>query len=128
MITAFPKYDDSGAKVYLTRRQEIKDKIEIIREALKELNDNAAVQKEILDNLNTELDDLKAEKEKAVLILETAQVTKSLQATPGVSTSEEDKMLEKVREGIRKLRKRELGIRLLMKIPLLFNRNDLIIR
>ena len=58
------KNDDSGAKVYLTRRQEIKDKIEIIREALKELNDNAAVQKEILDNLNTELDDLKAERKR----------------------------------------------------------------
>lgn len=103
------KNDDSGAKVYLIRRQEIKDKIEIIREALKELNDNAAVQKEILDNLNTELDDLKAEKEKAVLILETAQVTKSLQATPGVSTSEEDKMLEKVREGIQKTKEEGIG-------------------
>ena len=56
-----------------------------------------------------ELGDLKAEKENAILTLETAQVTKALQATPGTATREEDKMLEKVRDGIRRTKEEADG-------------------
>lgn len=93
--------DDEGARVYLKEQQEINDKIDIIKNALKELKNNADIQKESVDSLQEQLKDLKAEKDNAVLTLETAQVTKSLQATD-VSSSEEDKMLEKVRDGIKK--------------------------
>lgn len=93
--------DDEGARVYLKEQQEINDKIDIIKNALKELKNNADIQKESVDSLQEQLKDLKAEKDNAVLTLETAQVTKSLQATD-ISSSEEDKMLEKVRDGIKK--------------------------
>ena len=53
--------------------------------------------------------DLKSEKENAILTLETAQVTKSLQVTPGIPSKEEDKMLEKVRDGIRKTKEEADG-------------------
>ena len=56
-----------------------------------------------------ELNELKSEKETAILTLETAQVTKSLQATPGISSREEDKMLEKVRDGIKKTKEEADG-------------------
>ena len=45
------------------------------------------------------------------LTLETAQVAKSLQATPGINSSEEDKMLEKVRDGIKKTKEESDGNR-----------------
>lgn len=63
---------------------------------------NATAQKEMLDSALQAVNDLKSEKDKAILTLETAQVTKSLQVTPGASDKEEDKMLEVVREGIKK--------------------------
>lgn len=103
------KEDDEGAKVYLKRQQETEEKIDIIKSALKELRENASLQKETIDQLFHKLGDLKSEKESAVLTLETAQVTKSLQATPGISNREEDKMLEKVRDGVRKTKEEADG-------------------
>lgn len=103
------KNDDDGAKVYLTRQQEVTDKIEIIKDVLKELKENAALQDETLKDMFNGLNELKSEKETAILALETAQVTKSLQATPGIYSSEEDKMLEKVRDGIKKTKEEADG-------------------
>ena len=102
------KNDDEGAKVYLTRQQEVTEKITIIKEALKELRENAILQDETLKNMFDELNKLKSEKETAILTLETAQVTKSLQAT-SISSNEEDKMLEKVRDGIKKTKEEADG-------------------
>ena len=102
------KNDDEGAKVYLTRQQEVTEKITIIKEALKELRENAILQDETLTNMFDELNKLKPEKETAILTLETAQVTKSLQAT-SISSNEEDKMLEKVRDGIKKTKEEADG-------------------
>lgn len=102
------KNDDEGAKVYLTRQQEVTEKITIIKEALKELRENAILQDETLKNMFDELNKLKSEKETAILTLETAQVTKSLQAT-SISLNEEDKMLEKVRDGIKKTKEEADG-------------------
>lgn len=103
------KNDDDGAKVYLKRQQEIEEKIDIIKNALKELKENSKLQKETIDDIFDKLGELKSEKENAILTLETAQVTQSLQATPGISSSEEDKMLEKVREGVRKTTEQASG-------------------
>ena len=107
--TCVDKNDDEGAKVYLKRQQEVNEKVDIIKNALKELKSNSVLQKETVDNIFAELGDLKSEKENAILTLETAQVTKSLQATPGISSKEEDKMLEKVRDGIRKTKEEADG-------------------
>lgn len=103
------KNDDEGAKVYLARQEEVSEKIDIIKEALKELKENAALQDETLKDMFNGLNELKSEKETAILTLETAQVTKSLQATPGISPREEDKMLEKVRHGIQKTKEKADG-------------------
>ena len=103
------KNDDDGAKVYLARQQDVAEKIEIIKDAIAELKSNAAVQDDMLKSIFEELNNLKSEKETAVPTLETAQITKSLQATPGVYSSEEDKMLEKVRDGIKKTKEEAAG-------------------
>lgn len=106
------KNDDDGARIYLKKQQDIEEKIEIIKNALEELKENSSLQKETLETLETELEDLKAEKDNAVLTLETAQVTKSLQATVGSSNQEEDKMLEKVRDGIKKQKEEADGTKI----------------
>ena len=106
------KNDDDGARIYLKKQQDIEEKMEIIKNALEELKENASLQKETLQTLETELEDLKAEKDNAVLTLETAQVTKSLQATVGSSNKEEDKMLEKVRDGIKKQKEEADGTKI----------------
>lgn len=106
------KNDDEGAKVYLKQQQDMEEKVAIIKDALEELNESVKVQKENLDSIQEQLDDLKAEKENAVLTLETAKVTKSLQAVPGTSSHEEDKMLEKVREGIKKQKEEADGAKI----------------
>lgn len=96
------KNDDEGAKVYLKEQQDLEEKVAIIKDALTGLKENAKLQEETVKGIRTQLSDLKAEKDNAVLTLETVQVTKSLQATTGVSSAEEDKMLEKVRDGVKK--------------------------
>ena len=106
------KNDDDGARIYLKKQQDIEEKMEIIKNALEELKENASLQKETLETLETELEDLKAEKDNAVLTLETARVTKSLQATVGSSNKEEDKMLEKVRDGIKKQKEEADGTKI----------------
>lgn len=103
------KNDDDGAKVYLTRQQEVTDKIDIIKEAVKELKENANLQDETLKDMFDELNKLKSEKETSILALETAQVTKSLKATLGISTNEEDKLLNKVRDGVKKTKEEADG-------------------
>lgn len=110
--TCIEKGDDEAAKIYLKKRNDIKEKIETIKSAIKDLKNNVALQKETVDGLTEALNDLKAEKDNAVFTLETAQVTKSLQATPGVSSQEEDKMLEKVRDGIKKQKEEADGNRI----------------
>ena len=83
------------------QEQELNDKIDFIKNTLKEWKENADVQKEKVEVLQQQLNDLKAEKESAVLTLETAQASKAFNVTPGVCSSEEEKMLEKVRDGVK---------------------------
>lgn len=104
--------DDEAAKVYLKEQQELNDKIDFIKNTLKEWKENADVQKEKVEVLQQQLNDLKAEKESAVLTLETAQASKTFNVTPGVSSSEEEKMLEKVRDGVKKQKEAADGARI----------------
>lgn len=105
------KNDDEGAKVYLKEQQDLEEKVAIIKDALTGLKENAKLQEETVKGIRTQLSDLKAEKDNAVLTLETVQVTKLLQATTGVSYAEEDKMLEKVRDGIKKQKEAADGVK-----------------
>lgn len=104
--------DDADAKVYLAKQQEIADKIETIKTALKELKENRDMQKENLTELEEQIKSLKVEKDKNVFTLETAETVKSLQSVPGTSSMEEDRMLEKVREGVKKVKEQADGTRI----------------
>ena len=109
VASCIDRNDDEGAKVYLARQQ---DKIETIKTTLKELKENRDVQKENLTALQEEIKSLKAEKDKAVFTLEAAETVKSLQSTTSTSSQEEDRMLEKVREGVQKTKEQADGTRI----------------
>ena len=105
--------NDDGAKLYIKEQQNIDDKVKTLKAAIKDLEKNEQLQKETVESLEAELNDLKAEKDNAIFTLSTAQVTQSLQANPGTSSNEEDKMLEKVRDGIQKKKEEADGNRIM---------------
>ena len=104
--------DDETARIYIGKIADIDDKIEILKTALTELNSNITVQEENVDALRDEIDALKAEKDKTVLTLETSQTVMALKVDSGVATTEEDKMLEKVRDGAQKAKEAATGHRI----------------
>lgn len=101
--------DDETAKIYIGKMADIDDKIEILKTALSELNDNIAIQEENADALREEVEALKAEKDKTILTLETSQTVMALKVDSGVATTEEDRMLEKVRDGAQKAKEAATG-------------------
>ena len=105
------KNDDNGAKVYLKKQQEITEKIGIIKDALTQMKKDVKLHEERKDKIFEELNELKSEKSTSLLKLEAAQDAESLKA-PDVSSNEEDKMLEKVREAVKKKQKEATGNRI----------------
>lgn len=103
--------NDDAAMMYLKSQQDAEKDIEVIKNAIKELKNNEARQGEIVNELKESCEKLKKERDNAVLTLETAQTTKSLQAT-SLSDRTEDKMLEKVRDGVRKTKEQADGVRI----------------
>lgn len=112
VASCIDRNDDESAKVYLAKQQEVTDKIETIKTTLKELKENRDVQKENLTALQEEIKSLKVEKDKAVFTLESAETVKSLHSIPNTSTQEENKILEKVREGVQKTKEQADGTRI----------------
>ena len=110
--TCVSKGDDEGAKVYLQKQQDIQDKMEVLKDSIHELKENERIQKETVDKIFEDLTQLKSEKEKAIFTLETVEATKSLKADTGVGSSEEDKMLQKARDGVRKAKEESEGNRI----------------
>lgn len=104
--------NDEGAKVYLERQQENKDKIEVLKNSLKEIKENSVLQKETVDKLYDDLKALKSEKDKAIFTLETVEATKALKPDTGVGSNEQEKMLQKVREGVQKAKEESDGNRI----------------
>lgn len=99
--------DEESARVLLERQADNEDKAKVLKEALKKLREAEKIQKETVDSLYEQLDDLKNEKDKAILTLETAQVTDSLHSTTVDNT--EDEMLNAVREGVKKTQEKSDG-------------------
>ncbi|MCB6806883.1 hypothetical protein LI205_04035 [bacterium MSK18_59] len=112
VASCIDRNDDESAKAYLAKQQEVADKIETIKTTLKELKENRDVQKENLTALQEEIKSLKAEKDKAVFTLEAAETVKSLQSATSTSSQEENRMLEKVREGVQKTKEQADGTRI----------------
>lgn len=101
--------NDEDARIYIGKIADIDDKVDILKTALSELNSNIVIQEENVDALREEIEALKSEKDKTILTLETSQTMMALKVDSGVATTEEDKMLEKVRDGVQKAKEAATG-------------------
>lgn len=102
---------EDEARQYAVRKVTTTEKIEILNETLEELRKAKVQQEEIRDAIKAELDDLKAEKERTIYRMEADQQIIRLHEgmNTEASTSESDRMLERVREGAKKTRERAAG-------------------
>lgn len=103
--------DEDTARTYAMRKVTISEKIEILDETIIELRKAKEQQEEIRDAIKSELDALKEEKERTIYRLEADQQIIRLHEgmNTEASTSESDRMLERVREGAKKTRERAAG-------------------
>jgi len=103
--------DEDTARTYAMRKVTISEKIEILDETIVELRKAKEQQEEIRDAIKSELDALKEEKERTIYRLEADQQIIRLHEgmNTEASTSESDRMLERVREGAKKTRERAAG-------------------
>lgn len=101
--------DDDGARRCLRMQSDLEDKIAVLKDSVTELRGHIKVQEENVTTLKDDLLNLKSEKEKAILTLETSQTVQALQVDALASDSEEDKMLEKVRDGVQKAKEAAVG-------------------
>jgi len=101
--------DDEAARVYIRKQAELEDKIQILKSSLTELQNNITLQQENVNTLKEEIEALKAEKEKSILELETSRTVQALKVDSNLATTEEEKMLEKVRDGVQKAKEAATG-------------------
>ena len=106
------KGDDNGAKQYLAQQSVNADKIETLKKGLVDLKNDSVQLEEILKNYDEQIAALTAEKETSVMTLEVSQTVQSLKASAGISTAEDDKMLNKVRDGVKKAKQEADGVRI----------------
>jgi phage shock protein A len=106
--TCIESGDDDTARILLKKQADLDDKIEILKTSVAELKNSVQIQQENVDTLKEEKEALKAEKDKSILELETSQAIQALKVDD-ISTTEEDKMLEKVRDGVQKAKEAATG-------------------
>lgn len=103
--------DEDGAKQYAMKKVTAQGKIETLKETIEEYKKAKIQQGEIRDSIKQELDSLKEEKERTIYQMEADQQIISLHEgmNTSASTSESDRMIERVREGAKKTRERAAG-------------------
>lgn len=103
--------DENGAKVYAMKKVTLQEKLKVKQETIKEYKKTQQQQQEVRDTIKQELDELKEEKERTVYQLEADRQIISLHEgmNTSASSSENDHVLERVREGAKKTRERAVG-------------------
>lgn len=106
--------NDDDAMTYAMKKQTLETKIEGLKEVIAEIKEAQQHQKEVRDQAASELTKLREEKERVVFQLEAdSQIIELHQAIDDIASStESDRMLEKVREGAKKTRERAEGSRI----------------
>ena len=99
---------DEEARVWLREIASLEEKIETLTESLKTMKDKEKEVQEYVVNLDKQLEDLKAEKENAILALEMAQTINVIHQT-GTSTPDSLQNLDKVRQGVQQVKEKAAG-------------------
>lgn len=103
--------NDTDARQYAMRKITIQKKIEVLKECIEEQKRLKEQNQIIRDDAKRNLNELEEEKERTIYQLEADQQIIALHESMNVaaSSNENDKMLERVREGARKTRERAAG-------------------
>ena len=109
--TCLDSNNDADARQYAMRKITIQKKIEVLKECIEEQKKAKEQNQIVRDNAKRNLDELEEEKERTIYQLEADQQIIALHESMNAATSsnENDKMLERVREGARKTRERAAG-------------------
>lgn len=102
---------DDDAMVFQMKKENLLMKTDTLKNMIGELKESKQHQQEVKDQMAKELDDLKQEKEKTIFELQANdQIIKLHESmNAATSSSETDRMLEKVRAGANKTREKATG-------------------
>ena len=105
---------DDDAMVFQMKKENLLMKADTLKNMIGELKESKQHQQEVKDQMAKELDDLKQEKEKTVFELQANdQIIKLHESmNAATSSSETDRMLEKVRAGANKTREMATGAKI----------------
>lgn len=106
--------DDDNAMQYAMKKATIENKINVLKDTIKEMEEAEAQQKQIRDQAAEELQKIKEEKEQVLFQMEADKQIIDLHATMDNlnMNNESERMLERVREGAKKTRERAEGSRI----------------
>ena len=99
---------------YAMKKATIENKINVLKDTIKEMEEAEAQQKQIRDQAAEELQKIKEEKEQVLFQMEADRQIIDLHATMDNlnMNNESERMLERVREGAKKTRERAEGSRI----------------
>ena len=105
--------DEETAMSYAMKKTTLESKINVLKDTIEEIKQAKSHQKEIRDQAAIELQKLKEEKEQVLFQMEAdSQIIELHQSMDNMSINNEtDRMLERVREGSRKMRQKAEGSR-----------------
>ena len=95
--------NDEDAKYYAAQKVSLEEQLEIIKTSIEETKVDVAQKKELKTKVFEELQALKNEKDVTIQQLKSDQARlEAARSLEGISNSETDRMIEKVREGAKK--------------------------
>lgn len=106
--------DDDTAMQYAMKKTTLENKINVLRDTIKEMQEAKKHQQEIRDQAASELQKLKEEKEQVLFQMEAdSQIIALHQSMDSLNiNNESERMLERVREGAKKTREKAEGSRI----------------
>lgn len=99
---------DEEARTWLREIASLEERIETLTDSLRAMKDKEKEVQEYVANLDKQLEDLKAEKENAVLALEMAQTVNAIHQT-GTAAPDSLQNLDKVRQGVQRVKEQAAG-------------------
>lgn len=104
---------EEDARIYAEKKVTLEKNLQVYKDTIADLTQKSAQQKEIADALLHDLNDLKEEKARTLCQMEADEqrIMLSESMEDGIGNNENDRMLEKVREGARKKREMAEGAR-----------------
>lgn len=106
--------DDDTAMQYALKKETLENKINVLKDTIKEMNEAKTHQQEIRDQASTDLQKIKEEKDRVLFQMEADRQIIDLHESMDTlnMNNESQRMLERVREGAKKTRERAEGSRI----------------